>query len=226
MDRARKITALCLTTLFLITLTVYAASKSYFTKVRYNGTIVNVQVTEGNYITTTQRAYLKDSKNKVLLSWKDHKPTKAYRAKDDKSKIYSYFPYNVNMYRYKPGKYKLVTHSFNRNIIVPFTYTGRTLLQYHSSKVVRNNNGDLVQRFYFKRNNAKGKMINAQIYNNKNQLVRAFKFKSGASNQLLSFNWNGWPGQNAANRCPRGVYTLKYWVDGASPKTAKFRLAI
>jgi len=226
MDRARKITALCLTAVFLVTLTVYAASKSFFTKVRHNGTIVNVQVTEANYITTSQSAYLKDSKNRVLLRWKDHKPAKAYRAKNDKSRIYSYFPYNINMYRCKPGKYKLVTRSFNRNIIVPFTYAGRTLLQYHSSKVVRNNNGDLVQRFYFKRNNAKGKMINAQIYNNKNQLVRAFKFKSGSSNQLLSFNWNGWPGKNAANRCPRGVYTLKYWVDGASPRTAKFRLAI
>ena len=130
------------------------------------------------------------------------------------------------MYRYKPGKYTLVTRSFNRNIAVPFTYTGRTFLQYHSSNVVRNNNGDLVQRFYFKRGNANGKMINAQIFNNKNQLVRAFKFKSGNSNQLFTFNWNGWPGQNAANRCPRGVYTLKYWVDGASPRTAKFRLAI
>ena len=226
MDRARKISALCLAAVFLVTLTVYAASKSYFTKVRHNGTIVNVQVTEGNYISTSQSAYLKDSKNKVLLRWKDHKPVKAYRAKDDKNRIYSFFPYNINMYRYKPGKYTLVTHSFNRNISVPFTYAGRTFLQYHSSKVMRNNNGDLVQRFYFKRSNARGKMINAQIYNNKNQLVRAFKFKSGNSNQLLSFNWNGWPGQNAANRCPRGVYTLKYWVDGASPKTAKFRLAI
>ena len=226
MDRARKISALCLAAVFLVTLTVYAASKAYFTKVKHNGTVVSVQVTEGNYITTSQSAYLKNSKNKILLTWKDHKPAKAYRAKDDKSKIYSYFPYNINMYRYKPGKYKLVTHSFNRTISVPFTYSGRTSLQYRSSKVVRNNNGDLVQRFYFRRSNAKGKMINAQIYNSKNQLVRAFKFKSGASNQLFTFNWNGWPGKNAANRCPRGVYTLKYWVDGASPKTAKFRLAI
>ena len=224
MDRARKITALCLAAVFLVTLTVYAASKGYFTKVKHNGTIVNVKVTEGNYIKTSQRAYLKDSKNKVLLSWKDHKPSKAYRGKD--GKIYSYFPYSINMYRYKPGKYKLVTRSFNRSIVVPFTYAGRTSLQYHSSKVVRNNNGDLVQRFYFKRSNAKGKMVNAQIFNNKNQLVRAFKFKSGSSNQLFSFNWNGWPGKNAAKRCPRGVYTLKYWVDGASPRTAKFRLAI
>lgn len=226
MDRARKISALCLTAVFLVTLTVYAASKAYFTKVKHNGTVVSVQVTEGNYITTSQSAYLKNSKNKILLTWKDHKPAKAYRAKDDKSRIYSYFPYNINMYRYKPGKYKLVTHSFNRTISVPFTYAGRTSLQYRSSKVVRNNNGDLVQRFYFRRSNAKGKMINAQIYNSKNQLVRAFKFKSGGSNQLFTFNWNGWPGKNAANRCPRGVYTLKYWVDGASPKTAKFRLAI
>ncbi len=68
MDRARKITALCLAAVFLFTLTVYAASKGYFTKVKHNGTIVNVKVTEGNYIKTSQRAYLKDSKNKVLLS--------------------------------------------------------------------------------------------------------------------------------------------------------------
>ena len=127
MDRARKITALCLVAVFLVTLTVYAASKSFFAKVRHNGTVVNVQVTEGNYSNTSQSAYLKNSKNKVLLRWKDHKPAKAYRGKD--GKIYSYFPYNINMYRYKPGKYKLVTRSFNRNIVVPFTYTGRTSLQ-------------------------------------------------------------------------------------------------
>ena len=88
-DRARKITALCLSAVFLVTLTVYAASKNFFTKVRHNGTIANVQVTEANYIKTSQSAYLMNSKNKVLLRWKDHKPSKAYRGKDGKT--YSYF---------------------------------------------------------------------------------------------------------------------------------------
>lgn len=226
MDRARKIAALCLAAVFLVTLTVFAAAKvkGYSAKVKHNGTNVFIQVMENAYSTPTESAYLKDSKNKVLLRWKDHKPQKVYRMKD--GTLTSYFPYNINMYRFKPGKYMLVTRSYKWNRAVPFTYAGRTYLQYKSTKVVRNNNGDLVQRFYFRRGNAKGKMLNAQIYNSKNQLVRSFKFKSGNSNQLFTFNWNGWPGKNSASRCPRGVYTLKYWVDGASPKTAKFRLAI
>ena len=226
MDRARKILALCLAAVFLVTLTVYAAAKKkdYSFKVKQNGVNVFIQYTENALSRRTKMAWLKNSKNKIVLSWKNRNPKKIYRLKG--GMYCNYFPYNINMQRFKPGKYVFYVGQYGNVKGVRFTYAGSTYVKYNSSKVIRNNNGDLVQRFYFKRNNAKGKMIHAQIYNSKNQLIRSFKFKSGASNQLFTFNWNGWPGKNSVKRCPRGVYTLKYWVEGSSPRTAKFKLAI
>ncbi len=227
MDRTRKIIALCLAAVFLVTLTVYAAVSGVSCKATFKGTNGLIWMTAQGR--TSQRgAYIKDSKNKTIMRFKVSNPQKIYK-KNNVS--YGYYAYRFNMYRFKPGKYTLVTYkpyfSWSEDgISIPFTYTGRTLLQYHSTKVVRNSNGDLVQRLYFKRNNARGKMLHFQIFNSKNKLVRSFKFKSGNSNQWFSFNWNGWAGKNAARRSPRGVYRVKYWVDGSSPRTAKFRLAL
>ena len=162
-------------------------------------------------------------KQRGFIRKKNRKPVKGYRSKGDS---YNYYLYNLNMYRYAPGKYALVTESRNNNITIPFTYTGGPVLQYHSSKVIRNSDGDLVQSFRFQRSNLNGKMINIQVFNNKNQMVFSRKFKSGRSNQMVIVDWNGWPSRNAAKRCPRGVYTVKYWAGNAAPKTRKFRLAL
>ena len=227
MIKPRKIIALCLTAVFLVTLTVYAASKSYFYKVKQNGTFVNIQVTESAMIAPTQTAYLKNSKNKVVWQCKkERKAAKAYQVTKSSGEKYFYFPYKLNMYRYAPGKYTLVTHSFKRNISVPFTYTGGPVLKYHSTKAMRNSDGDMVQSFRFRRSNLNGKMINVQVFNNKNQMVFSRRFKSGRSNQMVIVDWNGWPSRNASNRCPRGIYTLKYWAGNSAPKTRKFRLAL
>ena len=238
MARVRKIIALSLAAVFLVTLTVYAGIGDWFTfKVRQNGTVVSIRTWEcfkkgygASQKTATQKAYLRDSRNKALLAFKEHR-YKSIGTRKGNYSLYSYFPYEINMYRYKPGKYSLLIRSYSANFgtqtrQVPFTYTGGTVLRYHSSKLIRNNNGELVQRFFFKRANANGKMFHAQIFNSRNKLVRSYRFKSGRSNQLLGFNWNGWPSGNSVNRCPRGVYTVKYWFDGLSPRTAKFRMAL
>ena len=227
MIRPKKIIAFCLAAVFLISLTVYAASTDYFVKVWQKGTLVNIYVTEMGMERKilTQRAYLKNSKNKVVWRWKERKPVKRYRAKN--SATYYCFPYNLNMYRFPPGKYVLVTHSsFLGDKRAAFTYTGGPVLQFHSTKVMRNSDGDLVQSFRFRRSNLNGKMINIQVFNNKNQMVFSRRFKSGRSNQMVYVDWNGWPSRNASNRCPRGIYTLKYWAGNSAPKTRKFRLAL
>lgn len=227
MDRARKITALCLAAVFLVTLTVYAAISGVSTKVTFKGTSGYIGMTAQGR-TSARGAFIKDGKNKTIMRFKPVNPQKIYK-KNNVS--YGYYAYRFNMYGLKPGNYSLVTYkpyySWSEDgISIPFTYSGATFLQYHSTKVVRNNNGDLVQRLYFKRNNARGKKLHFQIFNSKNQLLRTFIFKSGNSNQWFSFNWNGWAGKNAARRSPRGVYRVKYWVDGSTPRTAKFRLAL
>ena len=225
MIRPKKIIAFCLAAVFLVSLTVYAASKAYWYKVKQNGTIVNIQVTEREIIKINQAATLKNSKNQVVWRWKRHNAAKTYLTKGSSNRCY-YFPYSLNMYRFPPGKYTLVTDSYLKKISVPFTYTGGPVLKYHSTKVMTNSDGDMVQSFWFRRSNLNGKMINVQVFNNKNQMVFSRRFKSGRGNQIVMVDWNGWPSRNASKRCPRGVYTLKYWAGNSAPKTMKFRLAL
>ena len=229
MDRARKIIALSLAAVFLVTLTVFAARVGG--KVRFNGRTGSIWFTETADRAYTRTAYMLNNKNKVVIRWKSSYPQKRYNSKMGPINYYSY---RVNMGNLPAGKYTMLTERDSKDgywgspetIWVKFNYAGTTFLRYHSTKVIRNNNGDLMQRLYFKRNNARGKGLHFQIFNNKNQLLRTYNFKSGNSNQWFCFDWNGWAGKNSARRSPRGVYTVKYWVDGSSPRTAKFRLAL
>ena len=227
MDRARKIIALTLAAVFLVSITVLAAVKGLSSKLTFNGTNGFAWFYWADH--TSQRGgYIQDSKNKTILRFKVSNPQKIYKKNNTR---YGYYTYRFNMSKFKPGKYKLITYTPYYNwgedyLTTTFTYPGATFLKYHSTKVIRNNNGDLMQRLYFRRNNARGKGLHFQIFNSKNQLLRTYNFKSGNSNQWFCFDWNGWAGKNAARRSPRGVYTVKYWVDGRSPSTAKFRLAL
>lgn len=224
MFRVRKISVLCLAAVLFFSQTAWAAVKGAKSKVKIDGTKVLVRVMEESNIQISQSAYLKDADNKVILRWKLRPPQKSFRGKDDR--LYNYYFYNIDMYRYAPGKYTLCTESIDRRLSIPFNYPGSTVLSYKSSKVIRNNNGDVVQRFYFTRNNTGGKMIHVQIFDGEDKLVYSHRTKSANSNQLYSFTWDGWPSGNSAKRCPRGVYTIKYWADGTSPRVKKFKLAI
>ena len=231
MDRARKIIALSLVAVFLVTVTVFAAVKGHSSKFTFNGTSGFAWTYLANRISQRQ-GYILNSKNQKIIAFRAMNPQKIYKKNNTR---YGYYTYRFNMAQHKPGNYKLVTYRKtdpgwewyeNEKVVTPFKYPGATHLQYHSTKVIRNNNGDLMQRLYFRRNNARGKGLHFQIFNNKNQLLRTYNFKSGNSNQWFCFDWNGWAGKNASRRSPRGIYTVKYWVDGRSPRTAKFRLAL
>lgn len=225
MFRLRITSILCLAALLLFSQTAWADSKGDKSKVRINGTKVSVEVMEKCSIKVSQSAYLKDSDNKVLLRWKRRDPKKVLRSKND-SDVFSCHYYDIDMLRYEPGRYTLVTESFQKKISVPFDYLGRSEINFQSSKAVRNNNGDMVQRFYFQRNNTAGKVFHAQFFDEDDQRVYSFSQKLNNSNDVYSFSWDGWPEGDTANRCLKGVYSLKYWVDGTPPKVKKIKLVI
>ena len=217
MDRARKIIALCLAAVFLVTLTVWAAGRN---SLSYSFTATRGRADfwiggSSKYADYYRKASLKNSKNKVLMTWKQKKSFKQYKKKN--GGYLFYYPYTFNMGSLPSGTYYLTSYETNKYgnwAMAPVT------------KVFRNNRGDLMQRFTFNRFTPKATTFHAQIFNSKNQMVRSFKLNCARSSQMYSFNWNGWPGKTSVNRCPRGVYTVKYWIDGMSPRTAKFRLAI
>jgi hypothetical protein len=237
MIRLKRIMVLCLAALFLVNLTVYAAlaPDSFTYKVSQDGTVMSIQTWECFLNTNNQKSVqhnvrLKDSSGRVIYS-RDAHTYDGTGTREGTYKYYAYFPYRINMVKCNPGKYTLVINCWTKygvsaQRVIPFTYGGAPVLKFSSTKVIRNNNGDVVQRFSFSRANVSGKMFHAQIFNSRNQLVRSFNFSAGNSNQPISFSWNGWPGGNSAIRCPKGVYTVKYWIDGLSPRTANFTLAL
>ena len=69
MDRARKIIALSLVAVFLVTVTVFAAVKGFSSKVTFNGTKGFAWMSWAGH--TSQRgAYILDSKNKRIANFK------------------------------------------------------------------------------------------------------------------------------------------------------------
>ena len=106
MDRARKIIALSLVAVFLVTVTVFAAVKGFSSKVTFNGTKGFAWMSWAGH--TSQRgAYILDSKNKRIANFKVMKPQKVYKKNNT---TYGYYSYRLNMSRFKAGKYKLVTY--------------------------------------------------------------------------------------------------------------------
>ena len=72
MDRARKITALCLAAVFLVTLTVYAATKAknYAFKVKQNGVNVFIQYTKMHQAAEPRWRGSRTAKTRLFLAGK------------------------------------------------------------------------------------------------------------------------------------------------------------
>ncbi|MCQ2358559.1 MAG: hypothetical protein MJ055_00640 [Phascolarctobacterium sp.] len=233
MKRYEKITVLSLLLLFVCAITAWAAMQH---KVNFkyrlrglNATLqeqhINDRYCDGHY------AKLVNSKNKTIFNWPvslHYKPHKIIHGdKKYDGATTSYWNYKFNTYNMAPGKYIFRTHCYyGGNSSYVINYKGQSYLKYRTSKIIRQNNGDLVQRFYLSRNRMNNKVIHVQIFNSNNKLVYSLNRKSNNSTQDFTFNWNGWPSGTSANKCPKGVYTLKYWADGINPKVVKFRLAI
>lgn len=232
MTRIQKITALSLLAFFLCALTAWAyIPHSVKYRLKFTGSRAALQElhTKDQYC-YGHYARLVNSKNKTVYNWGimiHDKPQKiVYSTIKGENASTSIWNYKFDMSRLAPGKYTFKTHCAYYNSSYTFNYIGKPYLRFRSTKAIRQNDGDVVQRFYLSRNRLNNKFINVQIYNSQNKLVYSMKRKSNNTMQDFTFNWNGWPRGNSATKCPRGTYTLKYWADGINPKTVKFRLAI
>ncbi|MBR1511361.1 MAG: hypothetical protein IJ625_01730, partial [Acidaminococcaceae bacterium] len=93
MDRARKIIALSLAAVFLVSITVLAAVKGLSSKLTFNGTNGFAWFYWADH--TSQRGgYIQDSKNKTILRFKVMNPQKIYKKNNTR---YGYYTYRFNM---------------------------------------------------------------------------------------------------------------------------------
>ena len=229
MKRIHKITALSLMAVLVCAATVWAAINHKISyKYRLRGVTATLQETHTNNYGScfSHEAKLVDSKNKTIFSWPKATYGKPHKSVRNNGVYTSVWNYKFSTFKMAPGKYRFITKCYNGNKTYAINYAGQSVINYRKTKAIRQNNGDLVQRFYLSRNRLNNKVIHVQIFNSKNKLVYSLNRKSNNSNQDFTFNWNGWPNGTSVNKCPKGVYTLKYWADGVNPKTVRFRLAL
>lgn len=227
MKRLKVVLGACLAMLVGFTALAWAATQ-YKTTIKVNGTKLNVQRYVEGKGPMKDKAVLLNKDNKVVVRWKQRELKKWYY---DGDKYFRFVPYSYDMKNLKPGRYRLVTtSSFGKGGAVKKTvnisYKPQSKMQFRASKIIRKGNGDVYQRLYFKKNNSTGKTCYAQIFNKNNKLVYSTKYKARNANQDFAFSWNGWASGKSGKKCAKGVYTVKYWMDGVNPKTAKFRLSI
>ncbi|MDO4921850.1 MAG: hypothetical protein Q4E64_08525 [Phascolarctobacterium sp.] len=230
MKRWQTILSSCLIALLMLTSVVWAATK-YKTQTKIDGTKLTVQ----HYVVGSGKiknsAVLFDKKNKIVARWNPVTSNKWYKIYENGYKDIRFLHYVIDTGTLAAGKYRFVaTTTFDNKRTVKDThvinYKPKLTMKYNRTKVVRNSNGDILQRLYFKKSGSKGKTCYAQIFDKRNKLVHSVKYKAQNGNQDFAFSWNGWGRGTSAKKCPKGIYTVKYWMDGVNPKTAKFRLSI
>lgn len=227
MKRLKIILCSCLAAVFAVTACCYAQME-YKTRIKVEGTkLVIHRFVEGKG-KIKDAAVLLNKDNKIVARWKQRSSGSWYY---DATKYFRFIPYTLDMKKLPSGRYRLVsTTTFADKKVVKKTtniaYKPKRMMTYRSTKIVRNDNGDVFQRLYFKKNNSAGQMCYAQIFDKNNKLVHSVKYKAKNADQDFAFSWNGWGRGNSGKKCPKGIYTVKYWMDDVNPKTAKFRLSI
>lgn len=230
MKRWKIIFFSCLVML-LATLSLAWAATEYKTQVKVAGTRLSVQHLVEGKDKIRESAVLLNKNNKIVAHWQKRTTNQWYKDYQDGWKYFRYIPYSMDMKNLPAGNYRFVTtttlannQSFKETRKI--NYKPKQTMQYSKTKIVRNDNGDVFQRLYFKKSGSAGKTCYAQIFDKNNRLVHNVKYKAKNGNQDFAFSWNGWGRGKAAKKCPKGMYTVKYWMDGLNPKTAKFRLSI
>lgn len=227
MKRLKMIFCIFLAGVFAATALAWAATQ-YKTTVKVAGSRLTVQRYIEGKGPLKDNAKLLNKDNKIVARWKQRTCGKWYY---DGDKYFRFIPYTYDMKKLPPGRYRLVTSSkFEKGGAVKKTininYKPQSKMQYSKTKIIRQENGDVLQRLYFKKQYSTGKTCYAQIYDKNNRLVHSVKYKAKNANQDFAFSWNGWRSGNSSKKCAKGMYTVKYWMDGVNPKTAKFRLSI
>ena len=213
------------------TLSLAWAAQEYKTQVKLSGTKLSVQHLVQGKDKIKESAVLLNKNNKIVARWKPRTTNKWYKDYQDGWKYFRYIPYTMDMQKLPAGTYRFVTTTTLANKQTfketrKLNYKPKQTMQYSRTKIVRNENGDVFQRLYFKKSGSAGKQCYAQIFDKNNKLVHSVKYKAKNGNQDFAFSWNGWGRGKSAKKCPKGMYTVKYWMDGVNPKTAQFRLSI
>lgn len=230
MRRWKMIFGSCLV-LLLTTLSLAWAAQEYKTQVKLSGTKLSVQHLVQGKDKIKEAAVLLNKNNKIVARWKPRTTNQWYKDYQDGWKYFRYIPYTLDMQKLPAGTYRFVTTTTLANKQTfketrKINYKPKQTMQYSRTKIVHNENGDVFQRLYFKKSGSAGKQCYAQIFDKNNKLMHSVKYKAKNGNQDFAFSWNGWGRGQAAKKCPKGLYTVKYWMDGVNPKTAKFRLSI
>lgn len=230
MQRWQRLSCSCLAVL-LTTLSVAWAAVEYKTQVKIEGTRLAVQHLVEGKDKIKEAAVLLDKNNKIVARWKPRTTNQWYKDYQDGWRYFRYIPYSMDMKNLPAGSYRFVTTTTLANKQTfketrRLNFKPKQTMKYSKTKVVRNDNGDVFQRLYFKKSGSAGKQCYAQIFDKNNRLVYSVKYKAKNANQDFAFSWNGWARGKSAKKCPKGIYTVKYWLDGVNPKTAKFRLSI
>ena len=230
MRRWKIIFGSCLVVL-VTTLSLAWAAQEYKTQVKLSGTKLSVQHLVQGKDKIKESAVLLNKNNKIVARWKPRTTNKWYKDYQDGWKYFRYISYTMDMQKLPAGTYRFVTTTTLANKQTfketrKLNYKPKQTMQYSRTKIVRNENGDVFQRLYFKKSGSAGKQCYAQIFDKNNKLVHSVKYKAKNGNQDFAFSWNGWGRGKSAKKCPKGMYTVKYWMDGVNPKTAQFRLSI
>lgn len=84
--------------------------------------------------------------------------------------------------------------------------------------------GDVKQVFKFDYSNAQAKQINIEIYDEYGAIVNKSKFVAKYVNGTYTYNWDYYP--SSGLMVSSGIYIVKYWIEGQTPKQTKFQVSL
>lgn len=191
-------------------------------KATWNGNVVNVQmkiITE--YERDSAPMAIFNSSGKQVRGIADEEAI--YEGKSEGGhNVYS-FSHKFNLAGLPSGTY--IARDTRSGLGFKFKFTARPALYYKGTKVMTSSDGELMQRLNFNQYYTKGKELNVKIYDQYGECVKSFSLVSSGK-KYYYVSWNGWADTDAAEKCPNGIYTAKYWIEGHTPKTVKFRLSL
>jgi hypothetical protein len=96
-----------------------------------------------------------------------------------------------------------------------------------SATLVKQSDGSYANKITIGHSGCKGKVMNLEIYDGRNNLVYSAKGSKPVSYDAgtFSFTWGGFP-TSGGPQCSSGSYNIKYWVTGGNPKQSTVWLDI
>lgn len=98
-------------------------------------------------------------------------------------------------------------------------HTAPASIYIDSAKLVAMNDGSYKNKIVFGHRNAKGRVVNMEIYDGRNNKVYSSKGNSAIdnSNGKYNFYWSGFPSGGGA-QLDSGNYKIKYWLSNGNAK--------